>query len=107
MLLSKDGGTLSLPLPLLAKLCFASSLPKHHDKKCWSELCVLGLQMLCSKDVGRQGQRGEENHLCDNFLGIYVFSKINCEVPECFPLLTLVSPARALPILLFGQKSGW
>lgn len=46
----------------------------------------------------------EEHYLCDNFLGIY-FSKINYEVPESFPLPTLVSPGRALPILFFGQKS--
>lgn len=39
--------------------------------------------------------KGEEHHLCGNFLGIY-FSKINCKVPECFPLPTLVSPGRAL-----------
>lgn len=107
MLLSKVGGTLLLPVLLLAKLCLGSSLPKHRGKKWWSELCVLGLQMLCSKDVGRQGRRGGENHLCDNFLGIYDFSKINCEVPECFPLPTLVSSTRALLILLFGQKAGW
>lgn len=44
--------------------------------------------------------KGEEHHLSDNFLGIY-FSKINCKVPECFP----VSPGRALTVLLFGQKS--
>lgn len=34
-------------------------------------------------------ERGEENHLCDNFLRISDFSKINCELPECFPLPTL------------------
>lgn len=99
--------TLPLPLLLLPKLCSGSPLPKHRGQKCWSELCVLGLQMLCSKDVGRQGRRGEENHLGDNFLGIYDFSKINCQVLECFPLPALVSPGKALPVLLFGQKSEW
>lgn len=93
-------------LPLVAKLCFGSSFPKHYSEKCWSELCVMGLQMPCRKDVGRQGRKGEEHHLCGNFLGI-CFSKINREVPEYFPLPTLVSPGRALPILPFGQKSVW
>lgn len=32
--LLKDGGALSLPLLLLAKLCFRSSLTKHCSKKC-------------------------------------------------------------------------
>lgn len=62
--------------------------------------------MLCSKNVGRQGRRGEEIQLYDNFLGIYDFGKINCEAPEYFSLPTLASPGRALPILPFGQKSG-
>lgn len=53
---------------------------------------------------GKEGVKGEEHHLSGNFLGIY-FSKINCKVPECFPLPTLDSPGRAPLILLFDQKS--
>lgn len=52
MLLLTQGCALSLPL--VAKLCFGSSFPRQYSEKCWSEVCVMGCQTLCRKDVGRQ-----------------------------------------------------
>lgn len=50
------------------------------------------------------GRDGEGKKISSgNSLEISDFGKIDYKLPGCFPLSTLMSPGRVLPILLFGQ----